>query len=187
MTDRQFERRITLIQQGDKQGLKEIYDEYGKMIYQCVFNVLHDVHDAEDITSDFFLKLWKIADTYCFGGKHKRWLVTIARNMALDLLKKQKREIPVLDDDSEFSAGAFSNEPADTVSTEDTVTGNMAVAEALERLDESEREIVNMKILADMTFKDIAAVLGKPMGTVTWKYRNAISKLQNYIGEVNSV
>ena len=184
MTDRQFERRITLIQQGDKQGLKEIYDEYGKMIYQCVFNVLHDVHDAEDITSDFFLKLWKIADTYCFGGKHKRWLVTIARNMALDLLKKKKHELLTLDEDGEDS---FANEPADTVSTEDTVTGNMAVAEALERLDDSEREIVNMKILADMTFKDIAAVLGKPMGTVTWKYRNAISKLQKFIGEVNSV
>ena len=184
MTDRQFERRITLIQQGDKQGLKEIYDEYGKMIYQCVLGILHDPHDSEDITSEFFLKLWKIADTYCFGGKHKRWLVTIARNMALDLLKKQKREIPVLDDDSEFSA---MNEPADTVSTEDTVTGNMAVEEALEQLDASEREIVNMKILADMTFREIAAVLGKPMGTVTWKYRNAISKLQKFIGEVNSV
>ena len=184
MTDRQFERRIELIQHGDKQGLKEIYDEYGKTIYQCVFQVLHNAHDAEDITSEFFLKLWKIADTYCFGGKHKRWLVTIARNMALDLLKKQKRELLTLDDDSE---GSSANEPADSVSTEDTVTGNMAVAEALEKLDESEREIVNMKILADMTFKDIAAVLEKPMGTVTWKYRNAIAKLKRYIGEVDSV
>ena len=92
MTDRQFERRITLIQQGDKQGLKEIYEEYGKTIYQCVYQILRSSHDAEDITSEFFLKLWRIADTYCFGGKHKRWLVTIARNMALDFLKKQKRE-----------------------------------------------------------------------------------------------
>ena len=79
------------------------------------------------------------------------------------------------------------NEIADTTSTEDTVTGKLAVADALEYLDESEREIVNMKILADMTFKDIAAVLGKPLGTVTWKYRNAISKLRKYVGEVQSV
>lgn len=184
MTDRQFERRILLIQQGDKQGLKGIYDEYGKTIYQSVYLILHNQQDAEDITSEFFLKLWKIADTYCFGGKHKRWLVTIARNMALDLLKKQKREQLTLDEDNE-NAGA--NEPADAVSTEDTVTGKLAVAEALEYLDESEREIVNMKILADMTFKDIAAVLGKPLGTVTWKYRNAISKLRKYVGEVQSV
>lgn len=181
MTDRQFERRIKMIQQGDKQGLKEIYDEYGKMIYQCVFQILHSPHDAEDVTSDFFLKLWKIADTYCFGGKHKRWLVTIARNMALDLIKKKSHEQLTVND-----AEDFSNEPADRVSTEETVTGNMAVAEALDRLDESEREIVNMKIFADMTFKDIAAVLEKPIGTVTWKYRNAITKLREFIGEVYS-
>lgn len=181
MTDRQFERRIKLIQQGDKQGLKEIYDEYGKMIYQCVFQILHNPQDAEDITSDFFMKLWKIADTYCFGGKHRRWLVTIARNMALDLIKKRSHEQLTINDDEDFH-----DEPADSVSTEETVTGKMAVAEALRQLDESEREIVNMKIFADMTFKDIAAVLEKPIGTVTWKYRNAITKLREFIGEVYS-
>ncbi|MCM1329587.1 MAG: sigma-70 family RNA polymerase sigma factor [Ruminococcus sp.] len=180
MTDRQFERRIKLIQQGDRQGLKEIYGEYGKMIYQCAFQVLRNRQDAEDVTSDFFLKLWNIADTYCFGGKHKRWLVTIARNMALDLVKKKSRER--LAEDGED----FGGDTADTVSTEETVTGKIAVAEALERLDESEREIVNMKIFAGMTFRDIAEVLEKPIGTVTWKYRNALAKMREFIGEVYS-
>lgn len=184
MTDRQFECHITLIQQGDKQGLKNIYDEYGKTIYQCVFQILHNRQDAEDITSEFFLKLWKIADTYCFGGKHKRWLATIARNMALDLLKRQKHEQLTLNDDTE---NGVNYEPADSASTEDTVTGKMTVAEAISYLDDSEREIVSLKILADMTFKDIAAVLGKPLGTVTWKYRNAISKLRKFVVEVQSV
>ena len=182
MTDRQFESRITLIQQGDRQGLKDIYSEYGKMIYQCCFNILHNTQDAEDVTADFFLKLWNIADTYCFGGKHKRWLVTIARNMSLDLLKKQSRE-QLAAEDEDYGADS----PDDSVSTEDAVTGGMAVAEALERLEQTEREIVNMKVLADMTFKDIAAVLGKPMGTVTWKYRNAIIKLKKFVGEVGDL
>ncbi len=184
MTDRQFEKRITLIQQGDKLGLKEIYDEYGKTIYQCVFQILHNRQDAEDVTSEFFLKLWQIADTYCFGGRHKRWLVTIARNMALDLLKKRKREVLTLNEDTEEGV---SNEPADSVSTEDTVAEKLSVAEALENLEESEREIVNMRILADMTFKDIAAVLEKPLGTVTWKYRSAIEKLRKTVREEGTV
>ena len=182
MTDRQFESRITLIQQGDRQGLKDIYSEYGKMIYQCCFNILHNTQDAEDITADFFLKLWRIADTYCFGGKHKRWLVTIARNMAFDLLKKQSR-LQLAADDEDYGADT----PDTGVSTEDTVTGGMAVAEALGHLEQTEREIISMKVLADMTFKDIAAVLGKPMGTVTWKYRSAISKLRKFVGEVGDL
>lgn len=184
MTDRQFEKRITLIQQGDKLGLKEIYDEYGKTIYQCVFQILHNKQDAEDVTSEFFLKLWQIADTYCFGGRHKRWLVTIARNMALDLLKKRKREVLTLNEDTEEGV---QNEPADSISTEDTVAEKLTVAEALDSLEESEREIVNMRILADMTFKDIAAVLEKPLGTVTWKYRNAIEKLRKTVREEGTV
>lgn len=184
MTDRQFERRIALIQQGDRQGLKEIYEEYGKTIYQCVYQILRSSHDAEDVTSEFFLKLWRIADTYCFGGKHKRWLITIARNMALDFLKKRSRELLSLDNDTEEDTSA---EIADSSSAEETVTGNMAVAEALESLDESEREIVNMHVLAELTFREIAAILGKPLGTVTWKYRNAVTKLQKFVGEAQSV
>ena len=182
MTDRQFESRITLIQQGDRQGLKDIYSEYGKMIYQCCIGILHNTQDAEDVTADFFLKLWNIADTYCFGGKHNRWLVTIARNMSLDLLKKRSRE-QLAAEDEDYGADS----PDDSVSTEDTVTGGMAVADALERLEQTEREIISMKVLADMTFRDIAAVLGKPMGTVTWKYHNAILKLKKFIGEVDSI
>ena len=182
MTDRQFESRITLIQQGDRQGLRDIYSEYGKMIYQCCLNILHNTQDAEDITADFFLKLWNIADTYCFGGKHKRWLVTIARNMALDLLKKQDRE-QLAAEDEEYGTDS----PDSSVSTEDAVTGGMAVAEALGHLEQTEREIVSMKVLADMTFRDIAAVLGTPMGTVTWRYRNAITKLRKFMREVGDI
>lgn len=178
MTDKQFERRISMIQSGDKQGLKEIYAEYGKMIYQCAFQILHNKQDAEDVTSDFFMKLWKIADTYCFGGKHKRWLVTIARNMSLDALKKKS----AISLDSEDVP-----EQSDGFSAEETVIGSIAVSEALKRLDDSEREIVNLHIFAEMTFKDIAAVLKKPIGTVTWKYRNAIAKLKESIGEVYSI
>lgn len=180
MTDKQFERRISMIQSGDKQGLKEIYAEYGKMIYQCAFQILHNKQDAEDVTSDFFMKLWKIADTYCFGGRHKRWLATIARNMALDALKKKSRESLSLD-------GEDAPEQPCGGSAEETVIGSIAVAEALKRLDDSEREIVNLRIFADMPFKDIAAVLKKPLGTVTWKYRNAILKLRENIGEAGSV
>ena len=149
-----------------------------------MYQILRSSHDAEDITSEFFLKLWRVADTYCFGGKHKRWLVTIARNMALDFLKRQKREKLLLDGDTGENTVP---EPADSVSTEDTVTGRMSVAEALNALDESEREIVNMHILAELTFREIAAIVEKPIGTVTWKYRNAVTKLQKIVGEAQSV
>lgn len=182
MTDRQFEQRIRMIQSGDRQGLKEIYDEYGKMIYGIVIQIIHNPQDSEDVVSDFFLKLWRAADTYCFGGRHKRWLAAIARNAAIDHIRKNRRELLILDG-GDADEDALKREAPDSFSTEETVIGKEFIREALNSLDESEREIVNLRILADMTFKDIAAILEKPIGTVTWKYRNALGKMRKNIKE----
>ena len=52
--------------------------------------------------------------------------------------------------------------------------------EALDRLKPEEREIVDMKVLSEMTFKEISEILQIPMGTVTWRYQAAIKKLRRY-------
>ena len=65
-----------------------------------------------------------------------------------------------------------------TSPVEDEVIGNIALQEALALLKDGERQIINMKILGEMTFQEISDTLHMPMGTVTWKYRNAIGKLR---------
>ena len=186
MTDSLFERQMLLMKQGDKQGLKEIYDEYGRLIYSVMVNVVKNNHNAEDLTSDFFLKIWSMTDNFLGGNGHKRWLVTIARNMAIDFLRKNGREELTIDVDSNDSddAGFSKKELADNVDSESTVIGNMTVNDALQKLEGLEREVINLKLFAELTFKEIAKILGKPLGTVTWKYRNAILKLQKYVKEV---
>ncbi len=179
MTDRQFEHKIRLIVEGDRQGLKEIYEEYSKMIYSVVFEVLRSRENSEDVMSDFFLKLWSIANTYTFGGKHKRWLVTIAKNMAIDFVRKHKNEQFSIDDES-CPAELFVN----SSSTENTVIEKISIDSALDTLNNTEREIINLKLMADLSFKDIARLLNKPMGTVAWKYRGAMQKLKRLIREV---
>ena len=184
MTDNSFERCILLIRQGDKSGLKEIYDGYGKLIYSVMLSAVKRHTDAEDLTSDFFLKLWdKLADTYKAGNGHKRWLVTAARNMAVDFLRKNSRmELTI--DRSDDNDDTQKNEPVSSDNTEDEAIGSLSVREALSHLDDKEREIVNLKLFADLTFREIAPIMAMPLGTVTWKYRNAIKKLQKYVKEV---
>ena len=55
---------------------------------------------------------------------------------------------------------------------------NMTIKQALDMLKPSERQIVSLKILGELTFKEIAQCMEIPMGTVTWKYQNAIKKLR---------
>ena len=63
---------------------------------------------------------------------------------------------------------------------EDEVVEQLSVMEALDRLKPEEREIVDMKVLSDMTFKEISEILQIPRGTVTWRYQAAIKKSRRY-------
>ncbi len=64
------------------------------------------------------------------------------------------------------------------VAPEEQVVGDMSIREAMSLLKESEREVVHMKIMGDMTFQEIADILQTPLGTVAWRYREAIKKLR---------
>lgn len=169
MTQKEFEASVEKIRQGDKNGLKEIYEAYIGYIYTIVFGVIGNRENAEDVTSEFFIKLWTAADTYQANGTHKAWLATIARNMALDFIRKNAREIPTEE---------FADEIAESDTPENEVISDMSVQEALDTLSASERQVVDMKVLGEMSFREISENLGIPMGTVTWRYQNAIKKLR---------
>lgn len=84
---------MSAIERGDREGLRRVYDEYLKLIFAVVYDTIGQREEAEDITSEFFIKLYKIAGAYRPGNGHKRWLVTIAKNMAVDRVRKLDREL----------------------------------------------------------------------------------------------
>lgn len=177
LTEEAFNLSIQKILAGDKSGLREIYDAYLSYIYQIVYGVVGRKEDAEDITSDFFIKFWQSADKYRAGTGHKGYLATMARNMAIDHLRKFKREIIddfTITEDEEVSI----KEPVSEDNVEAEVIEDMSLTEALNTLKPAEKQIIDMKVLSEMTFAEIAQTLNIPMGTVTWRYREAIKKLR---------
>ena len=109
MTDREFGKYMSAIAQGDRESLRAVYDEYLKLIFAVVYDTIRQREEAEDVTSEFFIKLYRIADSYKKGTGHKRWLVTIAKNMAIDRIRKIDREMLVDEmpgkDDGESGSG----------------------------------------------------------------------------------
>ena len=184
VTEAQFESCIERIKQGDKDGLREIYENYIAFIYSVVYEKLQNKENAEDITSDFFIKLWEKAALYRPGSGHKGWMATIARNMSVDFLRKHGKEelTDIMQDSEEESesrvsvSNIYEGEKISPVEKE--ALENLTLKEALGRLKKSEREILNLKIMGEFTFKEIAEILHMPMGTVTWKYREAIKQLR---------
>ena len=175
MNNREFDRCMRRMQKGDKTGLKEIYEAYISYIYAVIRAVVKNKENAEDLTAEFFIKLWNMADQYKAGSGHKTWMTVIARNMAIDFMRKAGRE-QLTEEVPEASAADAASETAGSM--ENDVVGRMNFRETVEKLPETERQIMTMKLAGQMTFKEISAVLGIPMGTVTWKYQNSLEKLR---------
>ena len=172
MEEKQFSACMERMKLGDKNALHEIYEAYVGYIYSIVYQIAANREDAEDVTSEFFIKLWRLADTYHGGNGHRAWMASIARNMAIDLLRKTKREVLAED------FGDYSEENASKECIEQQVISDMNLRQALDTLKPNEREIVNLKIMGDMTFQQIADILKLPLGTVTWRYQNAVKTLR---------
>lgn len=179
MQEEQFNACIQSILAGDKSGLRQIYDAYLPYIYQIVLGIVGTKENAEDITSEFFIKLWQNAGKYKPGSGHKGYMATIARNMAIDFLRKYKKE-QLESFTTENDEDAPTTEYDSGVNIENEVIEDISVEEALNSLNEVERIIVDMKVLSEMTFKEISEVLKIPMGTITWRYNEAIKKLRRY-------
>ncbi|MCR4789173.1 MAG: sigma-70 family RNA polymerase sigma factor [Lachnospiraceae bacterium] len=162
----------------DKSGLREIYDAYLDYIYRIVLGVVGRKEDAEDVTSEFFIKLWQNADKYKPGSGHKGYMATIARNMAIDFLRKNRHEVLETINEEDGEETSFESTLRSDDDTENTVIEEISLKEALDRLTPKQRQIVDLKILSEMTFQEISDSLGVPLGTVTWHYREAINKLR---------
>ena len=67
VSDKQFDKCIRQMVQGDKQGLRKIYEAYISYIYTIVYGILGNKENAEDVASEFFIKLWEKAEYYKAG------------------------------------------------------------------------------------------------------------------------
>jgi RNA polymerase sigma-70 factor (ECF subfamily) len=184
VTNQDFELSISRIKNGDKGGLKDIYQAYLSYIFRMVFEIVKSRENAEDLTADFFIKLWEKADSYRPGSGHKAFLTVMARNMAIDFLRKHKKEelSAMLNDlgtgPDEGRPKAMPGMDITVNPTENEVIAEISLQAALNTLGEAERQVVGMKVLGELTFKEISEIINCPLGTVTWRYQNAIKKLR---------
>jgi RNA polymerase sigma factor, sigma-70 family len=170
MTDREFADCLEAIRRREQDGLMRIYTEYSAYLFQVVSSVIPQREDAEDITADLFLKLWESPPAYRPGNGHKGYLATMARNRAIDHFRANSRLISI-DTAEETDIGAVP-------SNADDIINEIAVEQVLALMTPGEREIVSMKHLMGLTFREIAEAVGKPQGTVAWIYREAVNKIR---------
>lgn len=171
-----LDRLVSRLKKGDVQVFDKIYELTYRKVYFKIIPILRDVSLAEDIMQDTYIKLLKTIQSYR-QNNFVGYLLTIARNLALNELKRRKREIHTEDITDDYSHFHFQSLVETKVENRDLIDRALSV------LDCEEKNIVLLHDLENLKHKDIAAIIDKPLGTVTWLYSRAIKKIRNVIKE----
>ncbi len=161
------------IAEQDKNAFAELYEKTNKIVYSVCLSIVKDRGVAEELTQETFVCVW--SEIVAFRGIGlKTWVLTIAKNKALNELRKRKREVAVDFTESESFGGNYAVDVG--------VESSVVLSVALSRLDETDRQIVLMKN-SGMKTKEIAIFLEMPRGTVSWRYTTALKNLKSYLEE----
>ena len=165
----------TLIAQarsGDQAALAQLLERYRKPLIAHLMNYVKVVEDAEDICQKSFLKVYVNIDKYDEAYAFSTWLYNIARNEAVDHLRRKSNSIAPLLVEQEGDAA----EVAGADNPEEKIILDQAVAKSLEnlaRLPETYREVAELRFIRDLSYEDISRMLSLPMGTVKTRIRRA--------------
>jgi len=151
---------------GNVTALGAIYDAYARRIYRYFFSRVENATEADDLTAQTFLKVIEALPRYQHRGQFTAWIFQIARNNAMDYFR-HKHNLPLNEDgfDLPVMDGAL-----------DQVINQQAIATLrsyLRALDETERELLRLRFVVDLTYPQIAALLGRKEDAV----RKAINSL----------
>jgi RNA polymerase sigma-70 factor (ECF subfamily) len=134
-----------------------------------------DEHDADDVVQEAYLRAYQFFDGF-HGGDGRAWLLKIVRNTCYTWLERNRPRQPMATfDETRHSAGATAADPdAPLVASEDRELLRQALAE----LPEEFREAIVLRELEGMSYREIAAVTGAPIGTVMSRLARARERLQ---------
>lgn len=163
------------LKQNKEKSFNELYEKYNKLIYCIAFSILKNKENSEDIVQIVFTKIYKLEKEKLPTSNEASWLYSLTKNEALNYIRKQKNDMSL----DELDYIAYEDREFEKIIDKDTYNRMM------EKLDKEEKEIVSLKILADMKFKDIAKLLNMPIGTVQWKYYTALHSLKLIIGNIS--
>ncbi len=141
------------LKENREKSFNELYEKYGKLIYAISFSILKNKENSEDIVQIAFTKIYRLDNKKLPETNEASWLYTLTKNESLNYLKKQNN-IVALD---ELMDIPYEDTELNKIIDEDSYKRLM------NKLDEKEREIVNLKVIAGMKFKDISNLLNMPM------------------------
>src|ERR1700734_332182 len=159
------------VRQGDQTAMAEIFDRYSRAVYSVALRILKDAGHAEDVMQEIFFQVWRNSDSFVQGrGSLGAWLVVVARNRSIDLLRRRKPTDSV-DDVVLASSTNLAVEAEHNPMIE-------KVQRVLEELPVEQQKSMEMAFFEGLSHSEIAERTGDPLGTVKTRIRLALITLR---------
>ncbi len=159
-------------------ALSALYDRYSTTVFGVGLKILGEHSLAEDLLQEVFFKVWRSSGTFDPSrSSFSTWLYRVTRSVALDLYRKRKRRVSlVAEGDSYLEASRdYSAEPQRVV---DGSWLAWQVTRALEALDASHREVIDLAYFEGLSQREISERTGVPLGTVKSRTASAFKSLR---------
>ena len=173
---------VRRVQQGDRHAFDALVRKYQHKVVQLVSRYVHDLHEAQDVTQEAFLKAYRAIDSFRGDSAFYTWLYRIAINTAKNFLVAQKRRPPGEDIDAVDAEQFFDSALREHATPERlALTGEIeqVINRAIEELPDDLRTAITLRELEGMSYEEIAESMSCPVGTVRsriFRARDAIDQ-----------
>lgn len=160
---------------GDPEAVRQMYDLFGGPVFAVAFRALGDRGLAEEAVQQTFLQAWRSADRFEAGRAPAPWIYAIARRVAVDLYRRERRHA---------SAEGVEPEIAVLPASFERMWEAWEVRSALLRLPEDEREVLEATHFRQLSHVEAADLLGIPVGTVKSRSHRAHRRLADELAHL---
>jgi RNA polymerase sigma-70 factor (ECF subfamily) len=172
---------LRLIAEGNVRAVGELYDRHGATLFPIALRIVRDRSEAEDVIHDAFVAVSERASQYTpERGSVIAWLVTLVRNLSIDRTRRRERR-------GALTRDVLPHEPPPSVRDPERLTSEAGEREkmrrALARLPEAQRATVEVAFFEGLSYPEIAAREGVPLGTIKSRAARALAALREALIE----
>ena len=166
-----------LLKTNRKLGIEELYKNYSKLVYGVIYSILKNTDETEDVLQNVFVKIFKLDNEKLPTKSHLSWLYSVAKNETINYIKKHSKEknyeslYEITDNDTEI----------------EKVLDKEYFNKLIENLPPKQQEILSLKIISNLSFREIANILDIKIPAVQWHYYKSLNTLKLLLGNVITI
>ncbi len=185
----QDELLIRRAQRGDADAFEQLLLEHQKNVYNLCYRMAGDPDDAMDLSQETFLRAWRCLDQYQFASAFSTWLYRLCSNICIDFLRKRRRQqtVPLTFEDADGEEQTYAVPDAQPLPEEqvELKLTHETLAAAMAQLLPEHRAVLQLRVVNEMSYEQIADVLDIQIGTVKSRLSRARNQLKKILERGN--